>query len=471
MEEEVKESTESQCKGTLVKDVDIIVNSVRYVGNAIINEDGSVNLHDIADDDVLDNTYVTYYSVRIATLRKILEGHVLHLAGYDTIVAQCHTSHYYLRMTDMVYTEDSGYMCQPLTTYFRGQYYNSNNCSHHYYRDAEGSDDFFAPDSYWEDLYYCDHCDCYVPEEFYDGGGYCHECASERQPKVIEDYCESHTHNSNPVLFGDYKDTFVGLGFELEVDCDEEPDDNVGVARNLCSACGLEENEMRYAYDGSLNYGFECISEPHTIKDFWDKAPKWQKMLKYLLDNGYKSHDPGTCGLHVHVSREMFGKTKEVQDAAIAKVYTFFDTNWDDICRVSRRRSFDYCGKNCLQYEDKYDSKKKTLYDKWKNSSKHSSGHHVALNNANAHTFEYRLGRGTLNAWSFFAWIDFVLTITKNAKRITIGKVNSNDLLSWLGGIKETTARYIYKRGAFRKEMLALYPSIEWETDMADSSY
>jgi hypothetical protein len=168
----------------------------------------------------------------------------------------------------------------------------------------------------------------------------------------------------------------------------------------------------------------------------------------------------------------MFGKTKAVQDSAIAKVYTFFDDNWEDIVKVSRRRSFHYCNKNNLCSDD-YDAVsegKTTKYECWKKVAKYAGGHGVALNNSNTATFEYRLGRGTLNAWSFFSWIDFVLTITKNAKRITVEKVNTNDILSWLGGISESTAKYIYKRGAWQKEMVALYPNIEWEQDLIDNN-
>ena len=244
--------------------------------------------------------------------------------------------------------------------------------------------------------------------------------------------------------------------------------DNYDTAQNLCEECGLEENEMRYAYDGSLNYGFECISQPHTVKDFWDKADKWRKMLSYLSGRGYESHNPGTCGLHVHVSRTMFGSNQEEQDKAIAKVYTFFD-NWDDLVKVSRRRDTGYCAKNHMP--DTVSREKGTKYNKWKKSinTLNAMGHYVALNNRNTATFEYRLGRGTLNAWSFFSWIDLMLTITKNARRITVNKVNSNDVVSWLGGIRESTAKYIYKRGAFRQAVLALYPSIEWETDLTDN--
>ena len=153
-------------------------------------------------------------------------------------------------------------------------------------------------------------------------------------------------------------------------------------------------------------------------------------------------------------------------------MYTFFDDNWDDIVKVSRRKSFGYCHKNKLYDEDyeKVAEKQTTKFSCWKIKSKFEGGHGVALNNSNRATFEYRLGRGTLNAWSFFSWIDFVVTITKNAKRITVGKVETNDRLSWLGGISESTAKYIYNRGAFQKEMLALYPNIEWEQDLIDNN-
>ncbi len=337
-------------------------------------------------------------------------------------------------------------------------------------------DYIWAPDSWWEDRSYCECCGCYIEhDEDYWGNDecvYCHEDDDEDGDEngIIEDYSDSHEHE--PILFGDYKDedSFVGLGFELEVDCDSSNQYRNGeTAENLCEHCGLKYNEMRYAHDGSLNHGFECISQPHTVRDFWDKADKWRKMLSYLSERGYRSHDTSTCGLHVHVSRGMFGKNKAEQDRAIAKIYTFFDDNWDNIVKVSRRKSFSYCNKNELDYEEQQDTKR-TKYTKWKNKINGEGGHHVALNNSNYATFEYRLGRGTLNAWSFFSWIDFVVTITKNARRISVNKVTSNDLLSWLGGIKESTAKYIYKRGAFRNEMLALFPNIEWETDLTDNT-
>ena len=355
-----------------------------------------------------------------------------------------------------------------------GEYYIYDTFHWNRVRDGYGNITVeLCPEAWMDNHYYCNNCDAYLIEgEDYAGNGLCRYCES---AEVIEGYTESHHHD--PVFFGSTSSEdsdFVGLGFELEVDTEDELSDsqNEETARNLCSSCGLEENEMRYAHDGSLNYGFECISQPHTVKCFWEKQKNWERMLSYLREHGYSSHDTNTCGLHVHVSRGMFGKTEEEQDKAISKVYVFFEENWADLVKVSRRTKFGYCNKNMLSCEEKskVENKEKSVYSAWKECSKYNGSHYVALNNKNSATFEYRLGRGTLNPQSFFAWIDLVLTISKNARRITVNKVISNDLLSWLGGIKESTARYIYKRKAFKKAVLELYPSIAWDDCNADTS-
>ena len=480
MSEEITEPKEEEKVIALptTKDVeiDVTINDVRYNGTVSISLDDchDINLHSLLED--YDESAV-YDHISICKVCHILAGEALWEAGegFDEDIIECSETGYHADKEFMQELESGDYCFKPLSYYFEDwdEYVLLSETEVKDVRDEEGyTHSKRAPRSWFEDRYYCGECNCYIEcdDDFIREEDECRWCYEEEH-RVIEGYSESHDHD--PILFGDYKseDDFVGLGFELEVDCDSRTSrKNESTAEGLCSACGLEEDEMRYAHDGSLNYGFECISQPHTIKDFWSKQARWSKMLKYLSDAGYKSHDPGTCGLHVHVSRGMFGSTKDMQDKAIAKVYTFFDDNWDDIVKVSRRRSFHYCCKNQLSDRDYNDvlEHKTTKFECWKKKSKFEGGHGVALNNSNRATFEYRLGRGTLNSWSFFSWIDFVLTITKNAKRITVGKVESNDLLSWLGGITESTAKYIYKRGAFQKEMLALYPNIEWEQDLIE---
>ena len=482
MSEEItsKEEEEKVIALPTTKDVtiDVTVNGVRYNGIVSIGLDDchDINLHSLLDDYDL---WADYDGTRVCKVCHILAGEALWNAGegFDEDIEECRETGWHADREFMRQLEDGDWAFEPLCFFFDDwdEWVLYSETEENRVIDSEGYRyTKRAPSPWFSDRYYCEHCGCFIEDDDdYYGEGECRWCHEENMDHIIEGYCESHEHE--PILFGDYKDkeSFVGLGFELEVDGDRSISrHNEETAQGLCEASGLEENEMRFAYDGSLNHGFECISQPHTVKLFWDKQAQWREMLRYLANKGYRSHDPGTCGLHVHVSRGMFGKTKEIQDTAIAKVYTFFDDNWDDIVKVSRRRSFHYCQKNYLDSEDetRITENKSTRFECWKKKCKWEGGHGVALNNSNRATFEYRLGRGTLNAWSFFSWIDFVLTITKNAKRITVGKVESNDKLSWLGGITESTAKYIYKRGAFQKEMLALYPNIEWEQDLIDSN-
>ena len=450
--------------------VDITLNGINYIGTVAVNQhcDGTVTseILDLNPTIVMDEA-VSYEDYVIGCVSDMIRWEAYHVAEC-TNVEKCEITGFYFPKSKLVELNDGRKCRSTLAYYFEtyNDYYLISESEQHYVRDEDGEHYTRAPSSYFSGLCYCSRCGCYIELDNWDEDyEMCIFCAETRFG-VIDGYTESH--KRPVVLFGEYKDedSFVGFGFELEVDCDSETSaKNDRVARGLCDYAGLEKNEMRYAHDGSLNHGFECISQPHTVKDFWLKHEKWQRMLKYLVDNGYKSHDTETCGLHVHVSRLMFGSTKEQQDEAIAKVYTFFDENWRNLVRVSRRRNFSYCDKNKLDsaVDNEVQEGKTTRLRQWRIKSKTEGGHYVALNNVNRKTFEYRLGRGTLNAWSFFSWIDLIVTITNNARRITVSKVNTNDLVSWLGGIKETTAKYIYKRGAFKDTMLTLYPSIAWE--------
>ena len=466
--------------------IDMYINGRRFFGSVLYNKD--TEEFDFSNLKVTKGEIVVDYdSVRVLTVRyyddflngysieDVIKNEVLYRNELNEDLVRCDTTGFVFH-TDSVEHLYNGDSCiNELVKYFdyTDEYYLKSDFGYYRVRDEDGEiHEWYAPSSWIDNRYYCDECECYIVNDD-DYNCERHRClwCSER---VIEGYTESHRHNDNPVYFGEHKGEFAGFGFELEVDsddCDMQGECNE-TASHLIGECGFEDEELRYAHDGSLRYGFEIISEPHTVEDFWSKTKKWEAMLSYLVQKGWRSHDAGTCGLHIHVSRTLLGKTEIEQDRAIAKIYTFFDDNWRDIVRVSRRTSFDYCDKNLLDYTDAraVECGRKTKYNAWKKKIKNCGSHYVALNNRNRNTFEFRLGRGTLNAWSFFSWIDFILTIAKNARRITVEKVTSNDLTSWLAGITESTARYIYKRGAFKSTVLALYPSIKWSADNSDSS-
>ena len=279
---------------------------------------------------------------------------------------------------------------------------------------------------------------------------------------IISSYHKNNTKQHMYGLLENQSDTdFKGFGFELEVDKSiingqyKSLYNNI-VAHAIIDNTGLEKDEVFFETDGSLDNGFEIISQPHTIDAFYEKTDSWKKMLDILSDATFKSHNAYTCGLHIHVSKTWFGSTERQQNFNIGKIYKFFDTYWDDLLKASRRDTCStyYCDKNrkIVKMQEEI-IKHKTESRAWQTQAKYDhdtrhdhESHHHALNNANYGTFEIRLGRGTLNKASFFAWIDLVLNIIKNSSKGCNKLTSARD---WLKGIKPSTAMYLLKRNSF----------------------
>lgn len=233
---------------------------------------------------------------------------------------------------------------------------------------------------------------------------------------------------------------YAGIGVELEVDVKEgERPTYRQRALNRIDRI-TNSNRVYFNDDCSLRNGFEIISRPHTIEAF-NEIP-WGEIMDACKENGFSSHDAGTCGLHFHFSRLMFGDDEDTQDDNIAKLVQFFEFYWDDIVKVSRREG------NQLRWCNKkgYVSKKRIKdYVKEK-----YGGHDEAINNSNRDTVEIRVMRGTLNIDTFNASLDFLLTLIKNACRIGWDEVSEADEM--LKGIKSETADYLLRRNAFYRE-------------------
>lgn len=285
-----------------------------------------------------------------------------------------------------------------------------------------------------------------------------------------------HSNDTKQHLYGLLKDQsaedFKGFGFELEVDKSVVDSGykslyNNIVAHAIIDNTGLEKDEVFFETDSSLDNGFEIISQPHTIAAFYEKTDSWKKMLDILSDATFTSHNAGTCGLHIHVSKTWFGSSERQQNFRIGKIYKFFDAYWTDLCKASRRdtSSTYYCDKNKTDIKCREENRKhKTESHAWQAQAKYDhdtrhdcESHHRALNNSNYGTFEIRLGRGTLNKASFFAWIDLVLTIVKNSSKGCNKLISARD---WLDGIKPSTAMYLLKRKSFTDAIKILHNDV-----------
>lgn len=156
---------------------------------------------------------------------------------------------------------------------------------------------------------------------------------------------ESRHHDSN---WKDYSDKpspkFFGegryYGCEVEVEYNSENEDlfsKSDTARYLSS----QYDHLYFKNDGSLNNGVEVITYPCTIdyhKDNTTKVLKTLDQLEYIGDT--------TCGLHIHVSKDVFGDTIEKKATNIGKLLMISIEFYEQLKAISLRTKFDYCTKN-----------------------------------------------------------------------------------------------------------------------------
>ena len=171
------------------------------------------------------------------------------------------------------------------------------------------------------------HQACYLPAGEDDDEPYCPDCyLTVAGQKPIHDYY----YRPSPCFWGDGPFYF---GVELEIDEAGEDSDN---ARRLLAIANQGQPRLYCKHDGSLDEGFEIVSHPMTL-DYHCQHMPWKEVLDKARSLGYRSHQAGTCGLHVHINRTAFGNTLEEQDEVIARILYFFEKHWEEMLKFSRR--------------------------------------------------------------------------------------------------------------------------------------
>lgn len=237
-----------------------------------------------------------------------------------------------------------------------------------------------------------------------DGDWYCPDCATrhdDMDSPELQGY--GHTYASKFYNVGGFKDygerKGLYLGVELETVADDAPGalatHVVAVAEKYGPGC------VECKRDSSLgDYGVEIASQPGTPA--WHMSGLWADIVAACVEDGARSHDAGSCGLHVHVSRKFFkdsGRGAYVLD----RLFQRFARQWT---RFSRRGTYEieqwarmgsggmtgYRGESTRAKIDAWENEKCTRYQ--------------CVNTQNYNTIEIRLWRGTLNLETFYATIE-----------------------------------------------------------------
>ena len=199
-------------------------------------------------------------------------------------------------------------------------------------------------------------------------------------------------------------------------------------------------------HDGSLDDGFEIVTHPMSLDCQLHEMP-WAEVLDKAIGMGYLSHQTGTCGLHVHVSRKAFGDTLDAQDNAIARVLFFVERHWAELLRFSRRTQ-----RQLEQWAARYGYRDRPG-EMLEHVKKGRGSRYTCVNLTNADTIEFRMLRGTLKLNTLIAALQMVDHICDAAIFMSDDELHDLSWSSFVSAIKEPElVQYLKERNLYINE-------------------
>ena len=251
---------------------------------------------------------------------------------------------------------------------------------------------------------YVNCCDTYIAydDAYYDEDEYfCSSCYNDRGDIVeyhgFSNWQKQTLENENPPFC---------IGFELEVENTRHSHDNNDLAR-----FAKNTYPVICSRDGSIDYGFEIVSHPLSYNYIVENQNKLKTMLEELASRGCESHNPGTCGLHFHI-------THPHNDDIIDRIILIMETYKQEIITYSRRTTSQIESWCKFLSDVTHEGDCKSLYFIKKN--KETSNRYMALNLTNYNTIEFRIFRGTLNFDTFMASVELVNNIVTLCSDLSI---------------------------------------------------
>lgn len=278
--------------------------------------------------------------------------------------------------------------------------------------------------------YCCDNCNEYYHENdgfFRDEGYYCSESCAPEENNAINSYMYKPAPNFK--FIGKQEklaknDTF---GIELEIENVKNTHYNDEIAEEITD---YFDNFVYCKSDGSLDSGFEIVTHPFTWKWYKKNKDKFNKIFD-LRKKGYRSHDPGTCGMHIHISKKSFSTIH------LYKLLKFFyDMDINFIKKISQRKKYDYCS---LEKEDK------TV----KMAKKKKTNERYTAVNITDKTVEIRILNGTLRADRFYKNMEFVKAMFKFTKYFGIQEITKSNFIKFVHNCKtyKNLSNFIKEKG------------------------
>lgn len=255
------------------------------------------------------------------------------------------------------------------------------------------------------------------------------------------------SHKSNYIYFGaeEYKkENFEGgVGIEIELDTDVPAEELTKAAFRHQSAKLLVLDEQRDHYylekDASLRYGFEMVTQPHTVEAMYEFLNNMSETFDKLLELGATS-EARKAGLHIHVTKKLFGEDIEARKENVAKLLYFFGNNPELIKKVGRRKSMKKCKVLPLTTKELALDYVKKSYNAH-GVDRFLVDRDVAINIKNNNTIEFRAMQTSLDVNILKAEIALTLHLVNKSKIITWE--DANDWDKWFEDASQDVKDYI----------------------------
>lgn len=306
--------------------------------------------------------------------------------------------------------------------------------------DADGEQESWCHGCFEYNTWECNECGEIYSDNVNDNGCWtCDNChCGEQDSDDIEHWraprgVQRYAYKPDACFCPSYDSDVIYYGFELEAESHGNDSDDWANEVN---------DTLGYTYvkrDGSLNDGMEIVSHPATIEYHLSKREEYTELFRRMRRAGWRSHDDGTCGLHVHISLKPM---EERNDMAVSNLLLLFDRFWDNLVNFSRRKE-----EQLHRWAKRYPAGDH-FYKDIKSKAKGRSDRYMAINLENRHTVEVRMFRGTLNPDTFFATLQLVDVLVNAA--IDLGDdENAVMHISWNELVKSDHAElnaYLEKR-------------------------
>ena len=223
------------------------------------------------------------------------------------------------------------------------------------------------------------------------------------------------------------------LGVELETDTATSTIGKKAEATAKAVYKAVGQKHVMIKRDGSLDCGFEMVTHPATLEYMLSNKARYDNLCDIPRAAGFLSHNIGTCGLHVHVSRNYFTEQEVALFGVITEIF------WPELFIFSRRDAGTAArwANRKLKMPAQLKLNAGCLDDIFDYFVRHNievcgSGHngprYATLNLCNVNTIEIRIFRGTLNKTTFWATLQLVDNLCRTVKGLTIDKLKT---LSW----------------------------------------